>query len=477
MSAKVFISFAANDRQTAEVICQALEGRGIECWMSTRDIRGGENFQVAIVRAIRAAKVMLFVFSTNSNNSEEVKKEVALAGQYKLYVIPIRVEDVQPNEAFAYEFATRQWIDLFQGWEVALEKLTQQIALVTTAELTPPASDEPPPAPPPIHVLPPIPPSPRPEAQDAETLYREGLGHAQAGDYDEAIDCFGRALRQKPDYAEAANNRGAAYLARGLADQAITEFDRALRIRPEFAEALNNRGNALQARGELDRAVHDYDAALRLKPDLAAALLNRAMAYDRKGLSDTARKDRAAAARLGDPSAPAAQAAAGLANRAVAFVSAAFGAVLLLAWIVGAGQRGHATVDAPPASDSAAAVSPAAASSDSAAAVSATAPTPTEPSWSSASNDGRNRAIKVINQSGHALFHLYAWSTDLGESDAHDVMAGPDVISSGQDKFYTIDDGARHCTYNLKAERADSAPDLVLNNVDVCRSAQVVFSD
>jgi hypothetical protein len=126
----VFISFASKDRAVAMTICEALEHRGIDCWISTRDILPGENFQTAIVRAIRAAKVMLLVFSNNSNNSEEIKKEVALAGQSRLVVIPVRVEDVTPNEAFAYEFATRQWIDLFSDWERELHNLVVRIETV-----------------------------------------------------------------------------------------------------------------------------------------------------------------------------------------------------------------------------------------------------------------------------------------------------------------------------------------------------------
>jgi hypothetical protein len=51
---------------------------------------------------------MVLVFSANSNNSEEIKKELVLAGQSQLIVIPVRVEDVTPDEAFAYELATRQ---------------------------------------------------------------------------------------------------------------------------------------------------------------------------------------------------------------------------------------------------------------------------------------------------------------------------------------------------------------------------------
>ena len=136
MSANIFISFAGHDLKVASTLCKALESRGFKCWISSRDVGPGQNFQEAIVRAIRAAKVMLFVFSANSNNSDEVKKEIALAGAHKVFVIPIRVEDVIPIEALAYEFATRQWIDLFRDWDFALEQLATQIVMLRRGRVT-----------------------------------------------------------------------------------------------------------------------------------------------------------------------------------------------------------------------------------------------------------------------------------------------------------------------------------------------------
>jgi hypothetical protein len=128
--ADIFISFPGKDRKVATTLCSALESRGFTCWISARDINPGENFQIAIVRAIRKAKVMLLVFTANSNQSEEMSKELALASQQKLAVIPLRVEDVTPNDAFAYEFATRQWIDFFADWEYAIDQLAAQIGKI-----------------------------------------------------------------------------------------------------------------------------------------------------------------------------------------------------------------------------------------------------------------------------------------------------------------------------------------------------------
>jgi formylglycine-generating enzyme required for sulfatase activity len=148
MSASIFISFASNDRKAAETICTALENRGLECWIATRNIGPGENFQESITRAIRTAKVMILVFSANANNSLEVKKEIALAGRYNVVVVPVRVEDVAPNDALSYELAVRQWIDLFDDWEHAIEHLTTQVTALVAASASDPAATQDPVTPP-----------------------------------------------------------------------------------------------------------------------------------------------------------------------------------------------------------------------------------------------------------------------------------------------------------------------------------------
>jgi hypothetical protein len=71
---------------------------------------------------------MLLVFSANANNSDEIKKEVVLAGQSHLTVIPVRVEDVAPSE-----LATRQWVDLFEDWE-QVQRLVPQLEAVAGIE-------------------------------------------------------------------------------------------------------------------------------------------------------------------------------------------------------------------------------------------------------------------------------------------------------------------------------------------------------
>jgi hypothetical protein len=139
----IFVSHSSKDLAVAQTICAALEGRGLKCWIAGRDVGAGDNFQEAIVTAIRSAKVMVLVFSDNANNSTEIKKELALASQNKVAVIPARVEDVIPAAALAYELATRQWINLFNDWETEIETLCDRIKQIVPSAASAPSPSQP----------------------------------------------------------------------------------------------------------------------------------------------------------------------------------------------------------------------------------------------------------------------------------------------------------------------------------------------
>ena len=130
----VFVSYATADRKQALLVCEALERRGTECWIASRDVAPGENYQESIVRALRGARAMVLVFSDAANNSDEIKKELSLASRYHVPVVALRIADVEPSDAFAYELSTRQWIDAFDGWDRSIELLARRIGDLQAAE-------------------------------------------------------------------------------------------------------------------------------------------------------------------------------------------------------------------------------------------------------------------------------------------------------------------------------------------------------
>ena len=98
---------------------------------------------------------------------------------------------------------------------------------------------------------------------------------ASRGQLDEAIAHYQKALKIKPDYAEAHNNLGNALAGRGQVDEAIAHYQKALELKPDYAEAHNNLGTALAGRGQIDEAIAHYQKALESSPTCRDARQSR----------------------------------------------------------------------------------------------------------------------------------------------------------------------------------------------------------
>lgn len=173
---QVFVSFSSHDRDKATRIYEGLERAGLRCWISLRDVGPGQNFQSAIVQAIQSAKVLVLVFSSHTNNSDEINKELALASAFKVNVIPFRIEDVQPGGALLYELATRQWINAFDSWDAALAELAAAARRAIAPGSEPPRPRS---SPDPVAVQP-RPVSAPPSVNAASSLPEEALETARA---------------------------------------------------------------------------------------------------------------------------------------------------------------------------------------------------------------------------------------------------------------------------------------------------------
>src|SRR5689334_18993649 len=102
MPHEVFISHSSQDKPIADAVCNALENSGIRCWIAPRDVQPGRSFAGEITRAIQHSKVFVLIFSTHSNASEQVLREVQLAANSHLHIIQFRIENIVPNEDLEY---------------------------------------------------------------------------------------------------------------------------------------------------------------------------------------------------------------------------------------------------------------------------------------------------------------------------------------------------------------------------------------
>jgi hypothetical protein len=111
MAHDVFISYSSKDKTIANAICANLESVGIRCWIAPRDIGPGEDWPAAIARAITTSQVMVMVFSSDSNNSDQVYREIFLAASNKVVIIPFKIEDVELEARKQYILAGTHWLD------------------------------------------------------------------------------------------------------------------------------------------------------------------------------------------------------------------------------------------------------------------------------------------------------------------------------------------------------------------------------
>jgi hypothetical protein len=107
----VFICHSSKDRTIADAIVSMLEQHRIRCWIAPRDVLPGMEYAGAIVEAISSSKLTVLVFSSNSNQSPHVRREIERTVSRGIAVLPFRVEDVVPSPSLEYFISDAHWLD------------------------------------------------------------------------------------------------------------------------------------------------------------------------------------------------------------------------------------------------------------------------------------------------------------------------------------------------------------------------------
>ncbi|MBN1539347.1 MAG: TIR domain-containing protein [Candidatus Thermoplasmatota archaeon] len=125
---EVFISYATEDKNVAFAVCHALEQKKIRCWIAPRDVLPGENYGKAIIGAINTSQIMVLIFSSNSNYSQQVLREVERAVSKGIVIVPLRIEEVLPSDEFEYFISSSHWLDaITKPFEEHVNKLTNSV--------------------------------------------------------------------------------------------------------------------------------------------------------------------------------------------------------------------------------------------------------------------------------------------------------------------------------------------------------------
>ena len=149
MAHDVFISYSSKDKAIADAACATIERRQVRCWIAPRDVPVGD-FAAALTRAVQGSRVLVLVLSSSSNDSEYVRKEIALAVSSAVVIVPLRIEAIDLHPSLMFLLSTIHWLDaMTPPVEKHLEALADQVALLVkgVGPDVPPSPPPPPPAP------------------------------------------------------------------------------------------------------------------------------------------------------------------------------------------------------------------------------------------------------------------------------------------------------------------------------------------
>jgi Tfp pilus assembly protein PilF len=116
-----------------------------------------------------------------------------------------------------------------------------------------------------------------------EAWFNRGLEYAQAGDFEEAITSWDKALELNPNLPQGWHNRGSALAELGRLEEAIASFDQTIALDPNDYQAWNDKGNALYNLQRWEQAITCWQRVLQIQPDYYQAWYNQACGLENLG--------------------------------------------------------------------------------------------------------------------------------------------------------------------------------------------------
>ena len=127
MEHDVFISHSSKNKLLAEAICHVLEEHKIKCWIAPRDVQPGIPYAREIMRGIRECRIMLVVFTKDSNESEHVLNEIDKAVNFNKLILPFIADSTPMNEELNYYLCRKHWLTAFPEPEKYFKNLVKTL--------------------------------------------------------------------------------------------------------------------------------------------------------------------------------------------------------------------------------------------------------------------------------------------------------------------------------------------------------------
>jgi predicted ATPase len=121
----VFLSYASEDAEAAHRICRALRAAGIEVWFDQSELRGGDAWDAAIRKQIRACGLFIPIISANTDARTEgyfrLEWKLAIDRSHlmasdRAFLLPVVIDSLPESDARVPDrFRELQWTTVLEG--------------------------------------------------------------------------------------------------------------------------------------------------------------------------------------------------------------------------------------------------------------------------------------------------------------------------------------------------------------------------
>jgi len=132
----VFISYKSEEFSEAKWVKTTLEENGISCWMAPDDIPGGSSYAAEILQAIRGAKFFVLVLSEAAQTSTHIAKELDIAINNHMTVLPFMLENCELKDDFFYYLSNVQRYPAYENKKKAINRMIAEIRQAIPSEPT-----------------------------------------------------------------------------------------------------------------------------------------------------------------------------------------------------------------------------------------------------------------------------------------------------------------------------------------------------
>jgi TIR domain len=130
----IFVSYSRHDLEVVDCIVGKFENAGMRVWIDRDDIKAGKTWRAQIVQAIDTCDAFVLMLSSNSADSDNVRKEIDLAQDSGRTVFIMRLDSVIKLPAeMRYQLVGLQYIDIQtlgvdEGVNQLIDTLHEQLA-------------------------------------------------------------------------------------------------------------------------------------------------------------------------------------------------------------------------------------------------------------------------------------------------------------------------------------------------------------